>query len=93
LLRLLDRGAAPSVANRTLRLVEGIERRVAWVAISVAITLAFNTSGTLAYGIGGVGRWELTFYVGGLFCLAAAGVWGAKIRFAPREMAILQAGR
>jgi hypothetical protein len=54
--------------------VEAIERRVAWVAVSVAITLAFSTSGSLAYGIGGVGRWELTFYVGGLVCLAAAGV-------------------
>ena len=63
------------MANRTLRLVEAIERRVAWVAISVAITVAFNTTGTLAFGgIGNVGKWELTFYVGSLVCLAAAGV-------------------
>ena len=64
-----------SVANRTVRLVEAVERRVAWVAISLAITVAFNTTGTLAFGgIGNVGKWELTFYVGSLVCLAAAGV-------------------
>jgi hypothetical protein len=64
-----------SVANRTVRLVEAIERRVAWVAISLAITVAFNTTGTLAFGgIGTVGKWELTFYVGSLVSMAAAGV-------------------
>ena len=60
--------------SRTLRLVEAIERRAAWVAISIAITLAFNASGGLAYGFGGLGLWETVFYVAGLVCLGAAGV-------------------
>jgi hypothetical protein len=54
--------------------VEAIERRAAWVAISIAITLAFNTSGGVAYGLGGLGTWKLIFYVAGLLCLGAAGV-------------------
>jgi len=54
--------------------VEAIERRAAWVAISVVITLAFNASGGIAYSFGGIGTWELIFYVGQLLCLAAAGV-------------------
>jgi hypothetical protein len=54
--------------------VEAIERRVAWVAISLAITVAFASSGTLAYGFGGIGIGELIAYVGGLVSLAAAGV-------------------
>ena len=37
--------------------------------------VAFNTTGTLAFGgIGNVGKRQLTFYVGSLVCLAAAGV-------------------
>ena len=62
------------MGSRTLRLVEAIERRAAWVAISVAITLAFNTSSGLAYRFGGIGPWVLGFYIGSLLCLAAAGV-------------------
>jgi hypothetical protein len=54
--------------------VETIERRAAWVAISVVITLAFNASGGFAYGLGRIGTWELIFYVANLICLAAAGV-------------------
>ena len=54
--------------------MEVIERRAAWVAISVAITLAFNPSGAVAFGYGDIGTWELIAYVGGLVCLAAAGV-------------------
>ncbi len=62
------------MGSRSLRLVEAIERRAAWVAISVAITLAFNGSGGLAYGFGGIGTGRLVFYIGSLLCLAAAGV-------------------
>ena len=54
--------------------MEAIERRAAWVAISVAITLAFNTSGAIAFSYGDIGTWELIAYVGGLVCLAAAAV-------------------
>jgi hypothetical protein len=56
------------------RRVEAIERRAAWVAISIAITVAFSSSGGVAYGFGGIGTWRLIFYVGELLCLAAAGV-------------------
>ena len=54
--------------------MDAIERRAAWVAISLAITLAFNGSAGLSYGFGGIGTWVLVFYVGNLLCLAAAGV-------------------
>jgi MFS family permease len=54
--------------------VDAIERRAAWVTISIAITLAFNASGSVAYGLGARGTWELIFYVAGLLCLGAAGV-------------------
>jgi len=54
--------------------VEAIERRAAWVAISVAITLAFNASGAATFGFSDIGTWELIVYVGGLVCLAAAAV-------------------
>ena len=53
---------------------DALERRAAWVAISIAITLAVNASGSVAYGFGGLGTWELIFYVAGLLCLGAAGV-------------------
>jgi hypothetical protein len=32
--------------------VDAIERRAAWVGISIAITLAFNASGSVAYSFG-----------------------------------------
>jgi hypothetical protein len=54
--------------------VDALERRAAWVAISVAITLAFDASGSVGYSFGGLGTWELIAYIGGLICLAAAGV-------------------
>jgi hypothetical protein len=51
-----------------------IERRAAWVAICVAIVLAFDASGGLGITFGGFGRWELVAYVFDLLCLAASGV-------------------
>jgi NADH:ubiquinone oxidoreductase subunit 6 (subunit J) len=54
--------------------VEAIERRAAWVAISLAITVAFASTGGFAYAFGGLGTWELVAYVGALACLPAAGV-------------------
>jgi O-antigen ligase len=39
--------------------VDVIERRVAWIAVSDAIVLFFATSGGLAYGLAGLGTWEL----------------------------------
>ena len=54
--------------------MEAIERRAAWVAISVVIMLSFGGPVGIAYGFGGIGTWELIAYVGGLACLAAAGV-------------------
>ena len=73
--RRLGVGQAPSVPNRTLRRVEAIERRAAWVTISVVIMVAFGTSGGFVYGSGpSISTWELIVYVGGLICLAAAGL-------------------
>ena len=54
--------------------MEAVERRAAWIAISLAITLAFDASGGVAYGFGGIGTWELIAYVAGLICLAVSGV-------------------
>jgi hypothetical protein len=55
--------------------VELIERRAAWLAITVGIVLAFDASGGTTYTFGGIGTWELVVYVGGLVCLAAAGAF------------------
>jgi hypothetical protein len=52
--------------------VEVIERRVAWLTISVAIVLAFTGSGGF-YALGGLGTWELVAFIATLVCLGAAG--------------------
>jgi hypothetical protein len=43
--------------------VDVIERRVAWIAVSDAIVLFFATSGGLAYGLAGLGTWELAIVI------------------------------
>jgi hypothetical protein len=53
--------------------VEAIERRAAWLGITVGIVLAFDASGSVAYSFGGIGTWELVIFIGGLVCLAGAG--------------------
>jgi hypothetical protein len=54
--------------------MDAIERRVAWLAISLAVLLAFAASGSFAFGIGGIGTWELTFFVVTVACLGVSGV-------------------
>jgi hypothetical protein len=51
--------------------VDVIERRVAWIAVSDAIVLFFATSGGLAYGLAGLGTWELVFFIAAIVCLGA----------------------
>jgi hypothetical protein len=51
--------------------MEAIERRVAWLTISVAIVLVFNAAGTV-YSFQGLGTWELVVHIASLVCLAAA---------------------
>jgi len=54
--------------------VEAIERRVAWQAISLAITFAFAVSGAYAYSDAKLGGWALAFLLVVLACLAAAAI-------------------
>jgi len=51
--------------------MEAIERRVAWLTISVAIVLVFSAAGTV-YSFEGLGTWELTVHIASLVCLAGA---------------------
>ena len=53
-----------------------IERRVAWIAISDGIVVAFAASGGggFALGIGGVGTWELVFFIAAVVCLGGTAV-------------------
>jgi hypothetical protein len=52
--------------------VEVIERRVAWLAIAVAIVFVFSSSG-VAYQLGGIDTWELVVFIAIMVCLAGAG--------------------
>jgi Trk-type K+ transport system membrane component len=54
--------------------VDVIERRAAWIAISDAVVLAFAASGGFAFGVGGIGTWELVTFIATLVCLGGAGV-------------------
>ena len=51
-----------------------IERRVAWQAISLAITFAFAVSGAYAYNDTKLGGWALAFLLVVLACLAGAAI-------------------
>jgi hypothetical protein len=52
--------------------VDVIERRVAWQAISLAITFAFTVGGNFAYGNARLGGWAFAFLLLELACLAGA---------------------
>jgi hypothetical protein len=54
--------------------VETIERRVAWVAVTLAILLAFSALNGLAYSGGELGKGELAVYLAGIFALGIAAV-------------------
>jgi hypothetical protein len=49
-----------------------IERRVAWQAISLAVTFAFAVGGNFAYVNARLGGWALAFLLLELACLAGA---------------------
>jgi len=53
--------------------MESIERRVAWVAVALAITLTFTVSGGYI-GLNNTGTWELVFYIAGIVCVGVAAV-------------------
>ena len=59
--------------------MDAIERRVAWQAITLAITFAVAVGGSFAYGDARLGGWELAFllvelalFAGALILLVAA---------------------
>ena len=52
--------------------MDAIERRVAWQAISLAITFAVAVGGSFAYGDAKLGAWELAFLLVELACFAGA---------------------
>jgi hypothetical protein len=51
--------------------VDTIERRVAWLTISVTIVLVFNAAGTV-YSFQELGTWELIVHIASSVCLAGA---------------------
>ena len=51
--------------------MDTIERRVAWLTISVAIVLVFNAAGAI-YSFQELGTWELTVHIASLVCLGGA---------------------
>jgi hypothetical protein len=53
--------------------VEAIERRVAWVAVTLAIVFAFTRAG-IGLSIGDIAGWELVVYIIGTVSLGAAAV-------------------
>jgi hypothetical protein len=73
--------------------VEPIERRTAWLAISVAIVLPFDASGA-GIAADSLPTWKLLVYLAGIFSLGAAGVllvcalapsWFRSFELAQRE--------
>jgi hypothetical protein len=52
--------------------VEAIERRVAWQAISLAVTFGLMAGGSFAYGNGRLGGWSVAFLLVELALLAGA---------------------
>ena len=52
--------------------MEAIERRAAWVAITLAVVLAFSVNGLLGFAGAQLGDGELAVYLASIFALAAA---------------------
>ena len=50
--------------------MDAIERRVAWIAISLAIVLGFTVTG--GYGLADTSTWELTFHIVALVAVGGA---------------------
>jgi hypothetical protein len=50
--------------------VDAIERRAAWVAVTLAIVLWPTATGSLAFALGGTGKWEVVVHIVGVICLA-----------------------
>jgi hypothetical protein len=51
--------------------VDVIERRAAWLMVSLAILLVFNVASP-AFAFQSIGRWVLIVHVGAMLCLAGA---------------------